>query len=46
MGNQGVGRQQSLNLNLNGEKLLKIGNQGVERQKSLNLNFIGSIKMN
>ena len=39
VGNQGVQRQRSLNLNLKGGKLLKLGNQGVGRQKSLNLNL-------
>ncbi len=35
------GGKKSLNLNLKGEKLIKLGNQGVWRQKSLNLNLKG-----
>ena len=42
MGEQGVGRQKSLNLNLKGGKLIKLWNQGVEMQKSVSLNFIAS----
>ena len=41
LGNQGVGRQNSLNLNLKGGKLIILRNQGVGRQNSLSLNLKG-----
>ncbi len=41
MGNQGVQRKNSLNMNLNGGKLIQLGNQVEGIEINLNLNIKG-----